>query len=42
LFNIINTNPSIKKLIMKGCYVLEGEAEDFFEGLTNNLCLAEL
>lgn len=24
IFNSINTNPSIKKLILKGCYVLEG------------------
>lgn len=39
---MINTNPSIKRLVLKGCYVLEGEAEEFFEGLTNNMCLAEL
>jgi hypothetical protein len=38
----LNTNPSIKKLILKGSYVQDGEEDGFFEALTNNLCLSEL
>ena len=30
LFHLINTNPSVKRLVLKGAYVQEGEEEEFF------------
>lgn len=39
IFTLTNANPSVKKLILKGCYVLLGEEDEFFQGLSNNMCL---
>jgi hypothetical protein len=38
---MLNNNPSIKKLVVKGSYVQDGEEDRFFEAFTNNLCLSE-
>lgn len=39
IFAWTNANPSVKKLTLKGCYVLLGEEDEFFQGLSNNMCL---
>jgi len=39
VFKWTDANPSVKKLIIKGCYVLYGEEDEFFQGLSNNMCL---
>lgn len=39
IFSLTNANPSVKKLTLKGCYVLLGEEDEFFQGLSNNMCL---
>jgi len=36
---LANANPSIKKITIKGCYILLGEEDEFFQGLSNNMCL---
>ena len=41
IFGLTNANPSLKKLILKGCYVSLGEEGEFFEGLASNMCLKE-
>jgi hypothetical protein len=41
IFSLTNANPSVKKLTLKGCYVLLGEEDEFFQGLSNNMCLHE-
>lgn len=41
IFTLTNANPSIKKLTLKGCYVLLGEESEFFQGLASNMCLKE-
>lgn len=40
IFSLLNNNPSIKKLLVKGSYVQDGEEDRFFEAFTNNLCLS--
>ena len=40
--NMINNNPSIKKLILRGCEVSPDDQEAFFDALSSNLCLSEL
>ncbi len=41
IFTLTNANPSLKKLTLKGCYVLLGEENEFFQGLAANMCLKE-
>jgi hypothetical protein len=39
IFTLTNANPSLKKVTLKGCYVLLGEESEFFQGLSSNMCL---
>ena len=39
IFTWANSNPSVKKISLRGCYVLLGEEDEFFLGLSNNMCL---
>lgn len=41
VFTLTNSNPSLKKLTLKGCYVLLGEEGEFFQGLASNMCLKQ-
>ena len=40
--NLINNNPSIKKLYLRGCEVLADDQETFFDSLSSNLVISEL
>ena len=40
--NFINNNPSINKLILRGCEVAVDDQDTFFDALSSNLCLSEL
>ena len=42
ILNLLNNNPTIKKLYLKGCYIAEGQEKEFFEFLKSNLTLLEL
>jgi hypothetical protein len=42
MLNIINNNPAIKKLYLRGCQVPENELNQFFDALSSNLCLDEI
>lgn len=41
IFTLANANPSVKKITLRGCYILLGEEDEFFQGLSNNMCLQE-
>ena len=39
IFNLINNNPTVKKLILKGCQISNREQDIFLDALSSNLCL---
>ena len=39
---VLNDNPVVKKLYLRGCYIAESEENAFFESLKANLALLEL
>jgi|688.fasta_scaffold398019_1 hypothetical protein len=42
ILNLLNSNPSIKKLNLKGCQVSNEDQDIFFDALSSNLALEEL
>lgn len=40
--NLINSNPTVKKLYLKGCQIANGDQDIFFDALSSNLALEEL
>lgn len=42
IFKLLNDNPSVKKLILKGCIAQMGNEEKLFENFTSSMCLREL
>ena len=39
MLNLLNNNPTLKKVYLKGAYIAEGEEKDFFQSLKSNLTL---
>lgn len=42
ILNLVNSNPTIKKIRLKGCQIANGEQDIFFDALSSNLVLEEL
>lgn len=42
VLNLINSNPTVKKVYIKGCQIANGEQDIFFDALSSNLVLEEI